>query len=76
MTSWQVIDSLKAMDVLEGDVAEVPAEGILATDSYEVRPGDTRADVVARMISAQEARIAEAWRSGMRICLSRARKTC
>jgi UPF0755 protein len=61
VTSWQVIDSLKAMDVLEGDVAEVPAEGILATDSYEVRPGDTRADVVARMISAQEARIAEAW---------------
>ena len=61
VTSWQVIDSLKAMDVLEGDVAEVPAEGILAPDSYEVRPGDTRADVVARMISAQEARIAEAW---------------
>ncbi len=61
VTSWQIVESMKAMDVLEGSAGEVPAEGSLAPDSYEVRPGDTRASVVARMEAAQEARLAEAW---------------
>src|SRR6056297_3967083 len=37
VTSWQVVEGLKSVDVLEGDVEEVPAEGMLAPDSYEVR---------------------------------------
>lgn len=61
VTSWQVIESLKAMDVLEGEVADLPAEGSLAPDSYEVREGDTRADVVARMEAAQRERIDTVW---------------
>ncbi|QJF51512.1 endolytic transglycosylase MltG [Roseobacter ponti] len=61
VTSWQVVESLKAMDVLEGDVEFLPEEGSLAPDSYEVRPGDARADVIARMQAAQETRIADAW---------------
>jgi len=61
VTSWQVTDALKKMDLLEGSVADVPAEGSLAPDSYEVRPGDARADVLARMARAQEQRVAEAW---------------
>ena len=61
VTSWQVVESLKAMDVLEGEVTEVPAEGTLAPDSYEVRVGDTRNDVLARMEAAQQSRIDEVW---------------
>ena len=61
VTSWQVIESLKAMDVLEGEAGEVPPEGSLAPDSYEIRPGDDRAALVARMTEAQELRLAEAW---------------
>lgn len=61
VTSWQVVDALNGLEVLEGSVAELPAEGALAPDSYEVRPGDDRASVVARMQSAQEAIVAEAW---------------
>ena len=61
VTSWQVTESLKAMDVLEGEVAEVPAEGMLAPDSYEVRVGDAREAVLARMQAAQEERITQAW---------------
>ncbi|KIN66295.1 Aminodeoxychorismate lyase [Sulfitobacter noctilucicola] len=61
VTSWQIVNAMKSMDVLEGEVAEVPAEGSLAPDSYEVRPGDDRAAVVARMEAAQEKRIADAW---------------
>ncbi|MFY9209571.1 MAG: endolytic transglycosylase MltG [Aestuariivita sp.] len=63
VTSWQVVESLKAMDVLDGEVGEVPAEGSLAPDSYEVRLGDIRADVLARMQASQSARIAQAWQN-------------
>lgn len=61
VTSWQVVEALNGLEVLEGSVAELPAEGALAPDSYEVRPGDDRAAVVARMQAAQEALVAEAW---------------
>ncbi|MEM8576224.1 MAG: endolytic transglycosylase MltG [Pseudomonadota bacterium] len=61
VTSWQVVESLKAMDVLDGEVAEVPPEGALAPESYEVRPGVARADIVARMQVAQEELVAAAW---------------
>lgn len=60
VTSWTVVQGLNAIDVLEGEV-EVPAEGSLAPDSYEVRVGDTRTDVIARMSSAQAQILEEAW---------------
>ena len=61
VTSWQIVESLNAMDVLEGEVATLPPEGSLAPDSYEIRPGDAREDILARMRELQEERVAEAW---------------
>lgn len=61
VTSWQVVDSLKGMDVLKGEVPEVPSEGALAPDSYEVKPGDNRLAILTRMEQAQKKRIADAW---------------
>jgi UPF0755 protein len=61
VTSWQVVESLKAMDVLAGEVDALPPEGSLAPDSYEVRTGDTRSDVIARMQAAQEELVSQAW---------------
>ncbi|OIP85002.1 MAG: branched-chain alpha-keto acid dehydrogenase subunit E2 [Rhodobacterales bacterium CG2_30_65_12] len=61
LTSWQVVEALKAADFLAGEIDTLPPEGMLAPDSYEVRSGDTRADVIARMVAAQETRLAEAW---------------
>ena len=61
VTSWKVIEELGQIDVLDGEVAERPAEGSLAPDSYEISPGDSRADLVARMTEAQEAILAQAW---------------
>jgi UPF0755 protein len=56
-----VVESLKAADFLTGEVATLPPEGMLAPDSYEVQAGADRAELVARMQAAQEARIAEVW---------------
>jgi len=61
VTSWQVVNALQSMDILEGTVAATPAEGSLAPDSYEVRKGDDRATLIARMQSAQETLLAAAW---------------
>jgi UPF0755 protein len=61
VTSWQVVTALRGMDVLQGAVEEIPPEGALAPDSYEVRPGDQRADILARMIERQELWVSAAW---------------
>ena len=61
VTSWQVTESLKVMDVLMGEIAEQPSEGSLAPDSYEVVQGTDRADVVTQMQERQQLRLAAAW---------------
>lgn len=61
VTSWQVVNALNGMEVMSGEVSDVPAEGALAPDSYEVRKGDDRAALLARMEAAQEAQLAAAW---------------
>jgi len=61
VTSWQVVESLKSVDLLSGEITDVPPEGALAPDSYEVRPGDARETVLTRMAAAQEILVAAAW---------------
>ena len=61
VTSWQVVEGLKALDIMEGTVADIPPEGALAPDSYEIGPGDGREALLARMRAAQEQRVAEVW---------------
>ena len=62
-TVWRVVESLKSADFIDGSVEadEMPREGMLAPDSYEVRPGSDVDELIARMVSAQEARIAQVW---------------
>ncbi|WP_417720014.1 endolytic transglycosylase MltG [Salipiger sp.] len=61
VTSWHVVDELKQVDILDGTVGDLPAEGSLAPDSYEITKGDTRASVIERMQDAQEIILANAW---------------
>ncbi len=60
VTSWQVVEGLKSVDVLDGNV-EIPAEGSLAPDSYEISKGDSRVEVLSRMEDAQTALLTAAW---------------
>ncbi|RDC74578.1 endolytic transglycosylase MltG [Rhodovulum sp. 12E13] len=61
VTSWQVVESLRALDLLSGGVEEIPAEGSLAPDSYEVRPGDDKAALIAEMQARQERILSDLW---------------
>ncbi len=60
-TVWQVADALSKAEFLVGDAGDLPSEGMLAPDSYEVRAGDKRADVIALMVAEQQTRLADAW---------------
>ncbi len=61
VTSWQVVTELNALAVLGDDVVDIPAEGSLAPDSYDFRPGDPVASIVDRMTTAQAQILAEEW---------------
>ena len=61
VSAWQVVQSLIGIEVLAGQLEDVPDEGSIAPDSYEVRQGDSRQSVINRMMAAQEAVLIEAW---------------
>lgn len=61
VTSWQVVEALKAADFLTGEITEVPPEGSLAPDTYEVKKGADRAELLAEMARRQEAILTAAW---------------
>ncbi|SPH17615.1 Endolytic murein transglycosylase [Defluviimonas aquaemixtae] len=61
VTSWQVVEALKRADFLDGEPGEVPPEGTLAPDSYEVTKGVARAEILNQMSTRQEQVLAELW---------------
>lgn len=61
VTSWQVVQALNSLEFMSGEVTEIPPEGMLAPNSYEVRPEDSVAELLAEMQSAQERILARAW---------------
>ncbi len=61
VTSWQAMTALNGVDVLTGEIGEVPAEGTLAPDSYEFVPGTDVAEILDAMVSSQAEILAQAW---------------
>ena len=63
VSAWQVVQSRIGIEVLAGQLEDIPEEGSIAPDSYEVRQGDSRQSVINRMMAAQEAVLIEAWKT-------------
>lgn len=61
LTSREVVALLMASDVLTGEIAEIPAEGTLAPDTWFVARGSSRSELIARMRETQARSLAEAW---------------
>lgn len=59
-SSAQAVDILMRQSVLTGEV-EVPPEGSLWPDTYEISRGQTRASVIARMRRAHDENLAALW---------------
>ncbi|KPQ08243.1 MAG: YceG family conserved hypothetical protein [Rhodobacteraceae bacterium HLUCCA12] len=60
-TSWQVWNALTQAEFLSGDLPDVPDEGTLATESYELSRGAERSALVEEMQERQAAILADAW---------------
>lgn len=61
LTSWQVVELLREVPELTGEIEEIPAEGTLAPAGYDFERGDAREAILARMQAEQERILAEAW---------------
>jgi len=61
LTSYQIVEVLKAHPLLEGEVEEVPAEGSLLPETYFIERGTTRQSVIDRMEAGQAALLEELW---------------
>jgi UPF0755 protein len=60
-SSAQAVDILMRQPLLTGDIPDIPEEGSLWPDTYEISRGDTRASVIARMTRAQADNLARMW---------------
>lgn len=60
-TSWRIWDALRRAEFLSGADPELPEEGWLAPDSYEVRRGADRGELLALMRARQERILADLW---------------
>ncbi len=60
-TSWQVMERLKANEVLVGEIDNPPLEGELLPDTYLFTRGSTRQSIIDQMSSAQKKFIDDKW---------------
>ncbi len=63
LTSWEIVERLKEVEVLIGEIPVVPAEGSLAPETYFVQRGEKREAVLKRMQDSQAAILDAAWES-------------
>ncbi|WP_299358688.1 endolytic transglycosylase MltG [uncultured Paracoccus sp.] len=61
VTSWQIVEGLKAAEFMTGATGDVPPEGSLAPDTYEVEKGADRGELLDRMQASQTAILQRAW---------------
>jgi len=61
LTSWQVAEGLRQADFLSGEIVETPPEGALAPDTFDVRRGQDRQEILDAMRARQDAILAEVW---------------
>ena len=61
LTSYQIVERLKADPGLVGDIKDIPAEGTLLPETYQIPRGATRQTVVEMMQAAQKKLIDQLW---------------
>lgn len=61
LTTAQVMQILAQEPALSGDVPELPPEGSLLPETYHFSYGDSRSDIVGRMMAMMDAALSEAW---------------
>jgi UPF0755 protein len=66
LTSYQIVERLKADGELAGDILEVPPEGSLLPDTYRFAKGTSREELIRRMQGEQKKFLEGLWPSRSR----------
>ncbi len=61
MTSWQIVEAVKALADMSGEVTDVPADGTLLPETYHYIKNDDRAALLGKMKEAMDKTVAELW---------------
>lgn len=61
VTSAMIVATLNAVEVLEGEITDIPPEGSLLPETYLVDRGTPRAELIRRMAEAQADLLDELW---------------
>ncbi|RFU13203.1 endolytic transglycosylase MltG [Rhodobacteraceae bacterium W635] len=61
LTVWQIVEGLRGAEFLVDDVEDLPAEGTLAPDTYDVARGTTIGELLEEMADAQTGILLSAW---------------
>ncbi len=61
LTSKQIVDRLRANDILVGDITTIPEEGSLLPARYDFTRGDTRENIIARMQRERDRLLTDVW---------------
>ncbi|HSF90772.1 MAG TPA: endolytic transglycosylase MltG [Paracoccaceae bacterium] len=59
--SSEIVKIINANEFLVGEIETLPAEGMLAPETYSFQRGDSRQSIIDRMTRAQEQILDEAW---------------
>ena len=62
LSTAEILDQLRTVDGLEGEITLEPPEGALLPETYHFSFGDTRDDVIQRMMEAMSDLVNELWR--------------
>lgn len=63
VTSWQVVETLKSLPDMAGEIAEVPPEGTLLPQTYHYIKNDDRTELLGKMKEGMDKTVAELWPS-------------
>lgn len=61
VTSLEAAALIAAAEGLEGDLTEMPPEGALLPETYHYRRGDSRDEILSRMIASRDKVLSELW---------------
>jgi len=61
VTSWQIVETLKALPDMAGEIMEVPPEGTLLPQTYHYIKNDDRAALLDKMKAAMDKTVADLW---------------
>jgi UPF0755 protein len=61
LTSEQIMERLRASDILAGEIREIPKEGSLLPETYKVVRGTPRTDVIKKMQDDHKRTVDQAW---------------